>query len=177
MKICIIHFANSLLRIFLANIFFQEFLYGVLLVLCRCCFRHLVENSILYKKDIQHFCIGPILFSEIKSYGRWSAEKLTVKFLFGARSEKPNILFWCQGWEMEKFIWYQMTVTNKFIWQSMGKRTRPIVPLKIIRCLTQLASCCILWAEYSLVASCNSSDCGMAGSELSNSWLWLVRLF
>ena len=29
-------------------------------------FHHLVENSILYKKDIQHFYIEPILFSENK---------------------------------------------------------------------------------------------------------------
>ena len=50
MKICIKHFARSLLRIFLAKICFQEFLYGVLLVLSRCCFHHLVENSILYEE-------------------------------------------------------------------------------------------------------------------------------
>ena len=36
-----------------------------------------IENST--KKDIQHFCIGPILLQKIKSNGRWSAEKLTVK--------------------------------------------------------------------------------------------------
>ena len=39
-----------------------EFLYGILLVLSRCCLHHLVENSILYKKDIQPFNIQPILF-------------------------------------------------------------------------------------------------------------------
>ena len=58
------HFASSLSKKFSANIFFQEFLYEVLLVLYSCCFHYLVENSILYKKkDIQHFYIGPILFS------------------------------------------------------------------------------------------------------------------
>ena len=84
------HFASSLLRILLATISFLEFLYGILLVLSRCCFHHLVENSIHYKKDIQHFYIGPILYSEIKSYGRWSVEKLTVKFYLvpGVRNRK-----------------------------------------------------------------------------------------
>ena len=53
MKICIRHFASSLLRIFWAKIMFQEFVYEVLLVLSRCCFQHLVENSILYNKDIR----------------------------------------------------------------------------------------------------------------------------
>ena len=96
MKICIIHFASSLLRILLATILFQEFLYGVLLVLSRCCFHHLVKNSILYKKDIQNFCIGPILFQKIKSYGLWLAQRLTVKFYLvpGVRTEN---FIWCQG--------------------------------------------------------------------------------
>ena len=66
MRICIMHFANSLLRIFVTKIYVLEFLYGILLVLSRCCVHHLVENSILYKKDIQHFYIGPIIFSENK---------------------------------------------------------------------------------------------------------------
>ena len=66
MKFCIMHFESSFLRIFVSKKLLQEFLYGVLLVLSRCCFHHLVKNSILYKKDIQHFCIGPILFSENK---------------------------------------------------------------------------------------------------------------
>ena len=90
MRICIMHFASSLLRIFLATLSFLEFFYGILLVLSRCCFHHLVENSILYKKDIQHFCIGPILFQKIKLYSRWSAEKLTVKIWLapGVRNRK-----------------------------------------------------------------------------------------
>ena len=59
-------------------------------MLSRCCFHHLVENLILYKKDVQHFYIGPILFQKIKSYGRWSVEKLTVKFYLvpGMRNQK-----------------------------------------------------------------------------------------
>ena len=81
MRICIMHFASSLLRIFVAKKKFLEFLYGIILVLSRCCFHHLVENSFLYKKDIQHFYIGSILFSENKIM--WSAEKLTVKFCLG----------------------------------------------------------------------------------------------
>ena len=35
-------------------------------MLFRCYFHHILENSILYKKVIQPFCIGPILFSENK---------------------------------------------------------------------------------------------------------------
>ena len=47
----------------------------VLLVLFRCCFHHIVENSILYKKVYSPFTI---LFSENKIIR--SVEKLTVKF-------------------------------------------------------------------------------------------------
>ena len=88
MRICIMHFSSRLLRIFLATISFLEFVYGILLVLSRCCFHYIVENSILYKRDIQHFCIGPILFSENKIM--WSVKKLTVKFYLapGVRNRK-----------------------------------------------------------------------------------------
>ena len=67
-------------------------MYEILLVLSRCCFHHLVENSILYKKDIQHFCIGPILFSENKII-RSVVGKVDGQILSGTRSEKPKILF------------------------------------------------------------------------------------
>ena len=62
-----------------------------------CCFHHIIENSIFYKKDIQHFYIEPILYSENKFI--WSAEKLTVKFYLapGMRNGKiylaPNDSF------------------------------------------------------------------------------------
>ena len=46
MKICIMYFAGSLLKICSAKKI-QEFFYVVLLVLSRCCFHHLVENSII----------------------------------------------------------------------------------------------------------------------------------
>ena len=88
------HFASSLLKIFLANIFFLEFLYGILLVLSRCCFHHRVENSILYKKDIQHFYIGPILFLENKIIRSVVGGKVDgPQILYDTRSEKPKILF------------------------------------------------------------------------------------
>ena len=93
MKFCIMHFASSLLRLYFSKILLPEFLYGVLLVLSRCCFHHLVDNSILYKKDIQHFCIGPILFSQNKII----QSVVGGKILFGARSEKLNILFDARG--------------------------------------------------------------------------------
>ena len=77
----------------MATLSFLEFLYGILLVLSRCCFHRIVENSILDKKDIPHFYIGPILYSEnkiIRSLTRWSVEKLTVKFYLapGVRNRK-----------------------------------------------------------------------------------------
>ena len=112
MKIFIMHFANSLLRIFLANIFFLEFLYGILLVLSRCCFHHIVENSILYKKDIQHFYIEPIFFSENKMIQSVVGGKVDSQILFGTRSEKTENFIWHQGWETEKFIWHKVTVTK-----------------------------------------------------------------
>ena len=93
MTICIMHFASSLLRIFLATISFLEFLYGILLVLSRCCFHHIVENSILYKKDIQYFYIGPILYSENKIIRSVVGGKVDSQILSGTRSEKPKILF------------------------------------------------------------------------------------
>ena len=87
------HFARSFLRFFLATISFLEFLYGILFVLSRCCFHHIVENSILYKKDIQHFCIGQILFSENKIKRSVVGGKVDSQILYGTRSEKPKILF------------------------------------------------------------------------------------
>ena len=90
------HFASSLLRIFLL-----KFLYGILLVLIRCCFHHLVANSIIYKKDIQHFYIGPILFSENKIIRSVVGGKVPVdgQSLCDARSVKPKILFGARGEE------------------------------------------------------------------------------
>ena len=66
-------------------------------MLSRCCFHHLVENSILYKKDIQPFNIGPILFSENKIIRSVIGGKVDGQILFGARSEKPKILFGARG--------------------------------------------------------------------------------
>ena len=87
------HFVSSLLRVLLATKIFLEFLYGILLMLSRCCFHHLVENSILYKKDIQSFYIGPILFSENKIIRSVGDGKVDGQILFDTRSEKPKILF------------------------------------------------------------------------------------
>ena len=63
------------------------------MVLSRCCFHHLVENSIIYKKDIQPFYIGSIFFSENKIIRSVVGGKVDGHILFGARNEKPNILF------------------------------------------------------------------------------------
>ena len=62
-------------------------------MLSRYCFHHLVENSILYKKDIQHFYIRPILFSENKIIRSVVGGKVDSQILFCTRSEKPTILF------------------------------------------------------------------------------------
>ena len=60
-------------------------------MLSRCCFYHLVENSILYKKDIHHFDIVPIHFSENKIIRSVVGGKVDGQMLFGARSEKTKI--------------------------------------------------------------------------------------
>ena len=73
---------------FWLKFFSTIFLYGILLVLSRWCFHHLVENSILYKKDIQP--IGPILFSENNIILSVVGGKVDGQILFGARSEKPK---------------------------------------------------------------------------------------
>ena len=59
-------------------------------MLPRCCFHHLVDNSILYKKNIQPFYIGPILFHKIRSV---VGGKVNGQILLGARGKKPKILF------------------------------------------------------------------------------------
>ena len=66
-------------------------------MLSRCCFHHLVENSILYKKDIQPFYIGQILFSENKIIRSVVGGKVDGQILFGARSEKLKMLFGARG--------------------------------------------------------------------------------
>ena len=126
MKICIMHFASNLLWIFLATILFQEFLYGILLMLSRCCFHHLVENSILCKKDIQPFYIGPILFSENRIIRSVIGGKVDGQILFGARSEKPKILFGAGGekpknffgakWQLRKTLFGSQRVKQKEMW-------------------------------------------------------------
>ena len=73
-------------------------------MLSRCCFHHLLENSILYKKDIQHFYIGPILFSENKIIRSVVGGKVDDQILFGARSEKSKILFGARDEKRKKIF-------------------------------------------------------------------------
>ena len=120
MKICIMHFASSLLRIFLAKMFFLKFVYGILLVISRCCVHHLVENSILYKKNIPPFYKGPILFSENKIIRSVVGGKVDGQTLAGTRSEKPKILSGTRDEKRKQFVWHQMTVSTNFPWQSKG---------------------------------------------------------
>ena len=73
-------------------------------MLYRCCFHHFVDNSIFYKKYIQPFYIGPILFHKIKSYGRWNSrqsnfiwcQECETENLFGAKWQLWKILFGSQ---------------------------------------------------------------------------------
>ena len=51
------------------------------------------EFNSLQKKDIQHFYIGPILFSEKKIIWSVIGGKVNSQILFGTKSEKPKILF------------------------------------------------------------------------------------
>ena len=96
-KICIMHFASSLLRIYLAKQNFQEYLYGVLLVLARCCFYHLVDNSILYKKRYTALLCRTNTFLIKWNHMVGGGRKSRRSILFGARSEKPKILFGARG--------------------------------------------------------------------------------
>ena len=117
MRICIMHFASSLLRICVAKKKILEFLYGILLVLSRCCFHHLVENSILYKKDIQHFYIGPILFLENKIIRLVVGGKVDGQILFGTRNEKPKILFGTRD-EKRKYLFGTKWQLRKILFDS-----------------------------------------------------------
>ena len=114
---------------FLATISFLEFLYGILLVLSRCCFHHLVENSILYKKDIQHFYIGPILYSENKIIRSVVGGKVDGQILSGTRSENPKILFGTRDekrknlfgtkWQFRKILFGSQRVKLRYTFQSI----------------------------------------------------------
>ena len=113
------HIASTLLRIFLATISFLEFLYGILLVLSRCCFHHLVENSILCKKDIQHFYIGTILYSENKIIRSVVGGKVDGQILCGTRSEKPKNLFGTRD-EKRKNLFGTKWQSRKILFGSQG---------------------------------------------------------
>ena len=106
MKICIMHFASSLLRIFMAKKNFQEFLYEVLYYWCYldAVFTIWARIQFSTKKDIQHFYIGPILFSENKIIGSVVGGKVDGQILFGARSEKPKILFCARGEKLKNLF-------------------------------------------------------------------------
>ena len=64
-------------------------------MLSRCCFHHLVENLILYRKDIQHFYIEPILFSSNKIIWLAVVRKVEGKknnLVPGVRNGKNNLV-------------------------------------------------------------------------------------
>ena len=78
-------------------------------------FHYLVESSILYKKDIQPFYIGPILFSENKI--NVVGEKVDGQILFGTRSEKPKISFGAKG-EKPKILFGAKSQLRKILFGS-----------------------------------------------------------
>ena len=92
----------------MATLSFLEFLYGILLVLSGCCFHHIVENSILYKK---------ILFSENKI--KWSVVggKVDGQILSGTRDEKRTNLFGTK-WQFRKILFGSQRVNR--LYRSYG---------------------------------------------------------
>ena len=128
MKICIIHFASSLLRFFLATIFFLEFVYYwcyldvVFTILQRIQF----PTKKIYSTQDQYF------FQKIKSYGRWQAEKLTVKFYLvpGVRNRKfylvPGVrngkIYLVPNDSYEKFLFESQRVKNRLNPQTAVSR-------------------------------------------------------
>ena len=64
------------------------------------------------QKDIQHFCIGPILFSENKIIRSVVGGKVDGQNLAGTRSEKPKILFGTKL-QFQKILFGSQRVNNK----------------------------------------------------------------
>ena len=83
MKMCIIHFASSLLRILLANKYYWCYLDAVFTIFYR------IQFST--KKIYCPFTQDQYIFQKIKSYGWWSAEKQTVKFYLVPGVRNGNI--------------------------------------------------------------------------------------
>ena len=71
------------------------------------------------QKDIQHFYIGPILFSENKIIRSVVGGKVDGQILFGARSEKPKILFGARG-EKRKHLFVPNDSYEKFCLEVKG---------------------------------------------------------
>ena len=63
-------------------------------MLPRCCFHHLIEDSILYKKIYSTFAYDQYFFQKIKSYGlSVIGGKVDGQILFGTMSEKPFVYY------------------------------------------------------------------------------------
>ena len=107
---CIMHFASCLLRICLAKNKILEFLYGILLVLSRCCF------------------LDQYFFQKIKSYGWWSAEKLTVKFYL-APEVRNRKLYLAPGVRNGKIYLAQNDSYEKFYLAVKGLNVMKVIAL------------------------------------------------
>ena len=75
------------------------------------------------QKDIQHFYLGPILFSENKIIQSVVGGKVDGQILFGAMSEKPKILFGARG-EKRKYIFGAKWQLQKILFGSQRVKPR-----------------------------------------------------
>ena len=90
MRICIMHFASSLLRIFWLQFFGYNFYMEYYWCYLDAVFTILQRIQFSTKKIYSTFTQDQYFFQKIQSYGRWSAEKLTVIFYLvpGVRNQK-----------------------------------------------------------------------------------------
>ena len=90
MKFCIMHFESSILRIFFSKNYFRNFCMEYYWCYQDAVFTILQRIQFSTKKIYSTFTQDQYFIQKIKSYGQWSAEKLTVKFYLapGVRNRK-----------------------------------------------------------------------------------------
>ena len=103
-------------------------------------FYNLVDNSILNKKDTQHFCIGQILFSENKIIRSVVGGKVDGQIVFGARSEKRKNLFDAK-WQLRKNLFGSQRVKKAGVDQSDVKNYCSISDLTFMSKIIEKLTC------------------------------------
>ena len=120
------HFASSLLKFFPKNFTFR-ILYKVLLVLSRCYFHLLVENSILYKKRYTVLLHRTNTFSENKIIrsvvGRKVDGQVRNRKLYLVPEVRKTNLFGAK-WQLQKFLFGSQRVNRQTITNFQAKRLR-----------------------------------------------------